>query len=121
MVCGSKISGSAEPLPHFFLSVGGRVAGPTLRAVDEETVHLVILAVQQDRSTVSAQIVNGVRAGDQSGVHLLHSRCPWPPLLSMFVVDFAWCLSSNARRIRAHEEGPAPAKAERGHVQVGVF
>jgi hypothetical protein len=24
-------------------------------------------------------------------------------------------------RIRAHEEGPAPAKAERGHVQVGVF
>jgi hypothetical protein len=34
-----------RPLPHSS-SVGGRVAGPTLRAVDEETVHLVILGVQ---------------------------------------------------------------------------
>jgi hypothetical protein len=63
MVCGSKIFG---PLPHSS-SVGGRVAGPTLRAVDEETMHLVILGVQQDRPTVSAQIVNGVRAGDENG------------------------------------------------------
>jgi hypothetical protein len=48
-------------------SVGGRVAGPTLRAVDEETMHLVILGVQQNRPTVSAYIVNCVRAGDENG------------------------------------------------------
>jgi hypothetical protein len=65
-------------------SVDGRVAGPTLRAVDEETVHLVVLGVQQDRSTVSAQIVNGVRAGSENGrcIHNIfdapgfhHSQC----------------------------------------------
>jgi hypothetical protein len=62
---------------HYHISspVGGRVAGPTLRAVDEETVHSVILGVQQDRSTVSAQIVNGV-----------------------FVVDFAWSPFFECRR-----------------------
>jgi hypothetical protein len=46
MACGSKISDSAGQLPHSS-SVGGRVAGPALRAVDEETMHLVFLGVQQ--------------------------------------------------------------------------
>jgi hypothetical protein len=55
----------AEALP--VSSVDGRVAGTTLRAVDEKTVHLVVLGVQQDRSTVSAYIVNCVRASDENG------------------------------------------------------
>jgi hypothetical protein len=40
---------------------------PPLHAVDEEAVHLVVLGMQQDRSAVSAQIVNGVRTGDENG------------------------------------------------------
>jgi hypothetical protein len=85
-------------------SVGGRVAGTTLRAVDEETVGLVVLGVQQDRPTVSAYIVNCVRAGDENG------RCMW---------IFHDRLSSSVRaHIRVYGKGPAPAKAERGNFQV---
>jgi hypothetical protein len=35
-------------------SVNGRVAGPALRAVDEEAMHLIVLGVQQDRPAVAA-------------------------------------------------------------------
>jgi hypothetical protein len=35
-------------------SVNGRVAGPALRAVDEEAMHLIVLGVQQDRLAVTA-------------------------------------------------------------------
>jgi hypothetical protein len=65
-----------------------------LRAVDEKTVHLVVLGVQQDRPTVSAYIVNCVRASDEKG------RCMYyifDLLLSMFVVDFHDRLSSSVR------------------------
>jgi hypothetical protein len=122
MACGSKISGAAAPLPHSS-SVGGRVAGPTLRAVDEETVHLVILGVQQDRSTVSAQIVNGVQAGDENG------RCIYY-ILGAPGFHYSQCsswilhgrLSSSAgAHIHAYEKGPSPAKAERGNLQVEVI
>jgi hypothetical protein len=64
---------SGRPLPHSS-SVVGRVAGSTVHAVDEETVNLVVLGMQQDRSAVSTYIVNGVRAGDARGFsppHLL--------------------------------------------------
>jgi hypothetical protein len=123
MVCGPKISGSAGPLPHFLVSLGGRAAGPTLRAVDEETVHLVILGVKQDRSTVSAQIVNGVRAGDENGrciYYILdapgfhYSQC------SLWILHDRFSSSAGAH-IRIHEKRPAPAKAERGILQVEVF
>jgi hypothetical protein len=52
MVCGSKMSDPAGPLPDSS-SVVGRVAGSTFHAVDEETVHLVVLGMQQDCSAVS--------------------------------------------------------------------
>ena len=35
-------------------SVNSRVAGPALRAVDEEAMHLIVLGVQQDRPAVAA-------------------------------------------------------------------
>jgi hypothetical protein len=35
-------------------SVNGRVAGPALRAVDKEAMHLIVLGVQQDRPAVAA-------------------------------------------------------------------
>jgi hypothetical protein len=47
-------------------SVNGRVAGPALRAVDEEAVRLIVLGVQQDRPAVAALKINGVRAGDEN-------------------------------------------------------
>jgi hypothetical protein len=48
------------------LSVDGRVAGPALRAVDEQPVHLIVLGVHQDCPTVAAQKINGVRTGDEN-------------------------------------------------------
>jgi hypothetical protein len=47
-------------------SVDGCVAGPALRAVDEQPVHLIVLGVHQDRPTVAAQKINGVRTGDEN-------------------------------------------------------
>ena len=44
-------------------SVNGRVVRATLRAVDEETVHLVVLGVQQDRPAVPANEIDRVGAG----------------------------------------------------------
>ena len=35
-------------------SVDGRVAGPALRAVDKEAMHLIVLGVHQDRPAVAA-------------------------------------------------------------------
>jgi hypothetical protein len=112
---------SPRPLPHSS-SVDGRVAGTTLRAMDEETVHLVVLGVQQDGSTVSAYIVNCVRAGDENG------RCTY------YIFDapgfhYSQCslwifhdrLFSSVRAHRAYRKGPAPAKAKRGNFQVQSF
>jgi len=36
------------------IKANGRVAGPALRAVDEEAMHLIVLGVQQDRPAVAA-------------------------------------------------------------------
>jgi hypothetical protein len=47
-------------------SVNGRVAGPALRAADKEAMHLIVLGVQQDRPTVAAKKINGVRACDEN-------------------------------------------------------
>jgi hypothetical protein len=47
-------------------SVDGRVAGTTLRAVDKEAMHLIVLGVQQDRPAVAAEKINGVGAGDEN-------------------------------------------------------
>jgi hypothetical protein len=104
-------------------SVVGRVAGTTLLAVDEETVHLVVLGVQQDRPTVSAYIVNCVRASDENG------RCMY------YIFDapgfyYSQCslwifhdrlFSSVRKHMRVYGKGPAPAKAERGNFQVEAF
>jgi hypothetical protein len=118
MAPGSEMSASSLTTTILLVSVGGRVAGPTFRAVDEETVHLVILGVQQDRSTVSAQIVNGVRAGDENG------RCIYY-ILDTTGFHYSQCslwiwhgrLSSSAG---AHK-GRASAKAERGIWQADVL
>jgi hypothetical protein len=66
MVPGSEMSLQSAPLPHPS-SVDGRVAGPTLRAVDEEAVDLIVLGVHQDRPAVAAKKIDGVRAGDKNG------------------------------------------------------
>jgi hypothetical protein len=116
------MSGPAGPLPDSS-SVVGRVAGPTLHAVDEETVHLVVLGMQQDCSAVSTYIVNGVRAGDENGRRfhcifdapgLHYSQC------SAWILHGRLSLSAGAH-IYAYEKGPAPTKAERGDLQVEVF
>jgi hypothetical protein len=49
------------------LAVSIKRLTPRSLHVDEETVDLIVLGVQQDRSTVSAYIVNCVRAGDENG------------------------------------------------------
>jgi hypothetical protein len=101
-------------------SVGGRVAGTTLRAVDEETVGLVVLGVQQDRPTVSAYIVNCVRAGDENGrciYYIFDAPGFYYSQCSLWI--FHDRLSSSVRaHIRVYGKGPAPAKAERGNFQV---
>jgi hypothetical protein len=58
-------------------SVDGRVAGPALRAVDEQPVHLIVLGVHQDRPTVAAQKINGVRTGDENRwcIHSVFEAC----------------------------------------------
>jgi hypothetical protein len=66
MVPRSEMSLQSAPLPHSS-SVDGRVAGPTLRAVDEEAVDLIVLGVHQDRPAVAAKKIDGVRAGDKNG------------------------------------------------------
>ena len=59
------------------LSVDGRVAGPALRAVDEQPVHLIVLGVHQDCPTVAAQKINGVRTGDENRwrIHSVFEAC----------------------------------------------
>jgi hypothetical protein len=44
----------SPPVWGTILSVNGRVAGPALRAMDEEAMHLIVLGVQQDRPAVAA-------------------------------------------------------------------
>jgi hypothetical protein len=71
-------------------SVDGGVAGPALRAVDEEAVNLIILGVHQDRPKVAAQKINGVRTGRQEqAAHLPCVRGQLPRRLSVFVLDFS--------------------------------
>ena len=42
-----------EPVPHCS-SVDGRIAGAALHTMDEETVHLIVLGVHQQRRAVAA-------------------------------------------------------------------
>jgi hypothetical protein len=83
-------------------------------------VHLVVLGMQQDRSTVSASIVNGVRACDENGRCIYYifdapgfhySQC------SFGILHGRRFLSAGAY-ICADEKIPALAKTGRGILQV---
>jgi hypothetical protein len=52
----------------------------------------------------------------------MHFPRPWPPPLSMFVVDFAWSPFFECWRAYSRpRKRPCSNKAERGDLQVEVF
>jgi hypothetical protein len=79
--------------------------------------------VQQDRSTVSAYIVNCVRAGDENGrcmYYIFDAPGFYYSQCSLWI--FHDRLSSIVRtHMRIYGKGPAPAKAERGDFRGSVL
>jgi hypothetical protein len=53
-VRGDRPCGDVPSSLGHHTSVDGRVAGPALRAVDKEAMHLIVLGVHQDRRAVAA-------------------------------------------------------------------